>query len=69
MTVQQWVDAYAQAWRDRDADAAAKARVSSFSFTSSASRAVSHSCGETIGCMFITFSFLTHLATPNRAMA
>ncbi len=23
MTVQQWVDAYAQAWRDRDADAAA----------------------------------------------
>jgi hypothetical protein len=24
MTVQQWVDAYAQAWRDRDADAAAK---------------------------------------------
>jgi len=24
MTVQQWVEAYAQAWRDRDADAAAK---------------------------------------------
>ena len=24
MTVQEWVDAYAQAWRDRDADAAAK---------------------------------------------
>jgi uncharacterized protein (TIGR02246 family) len=24
MTVQQWVDAYGQAWRDRDADAAAK---------------------------------------------
>ena len=24
MTVQQWVDAYAQAWRDRDADGAAK---------------------------------------------
>ena len=24
MTVQAWVDAYAQAWRDRDADAAAK---------------------------------------------
>lgn len=24
MTVQRWVDAYAQAWRDRDADAAAK---------------------------------------------
>jgi len=24
MTVQHWVDAYAQAWRDRDADAAAK---------------------------------------------
>ena len=23
MTVQQWVDAYARAWRDRDADAAA----------------------------------------------
>jgi ketosteroid isomerase-like protein len=24
VTVQQWVDAYAQAWRDRDADAAAR---------------------------------------------
>jgi limonene-1,2-epoxide hydrolase len=24
VTVQEWVDAYAQAWRDRDADAAAK---------------------------------------------
>jgi limonene-1,2-epoxide hydrolase len=24
MTVEQWVDAYAQAWRDRDADAAAQ---------------------------------------------
>jgi uncharacterized protein (TIGR02246 family) len=24
MTVEQWVDAYAQAWRDRDADAAAE---------------------------------------------
>ena len=24
MTVQEWVDAYAQAWRDRDADAAAR---------------------------------------------
>jgi hypothetical protein len=24
MTVEQWADAYAQAWRDRDADAAAK---------------------------------------------
>jgi hypothetical protein len=24
MTIQEWVDAYAQAWRDRDADAAAK---------------------------------------------
>jgi uncharacterized protein (TIGR02246 family) len=24
MTVQQWVDAYAQAWRDRDPDAAAE---------------------------------------------
>ena len=40
--------------RRRSAASASRARVSSFSLTSSSSRAASHSCGDTIGGMFIS---------------
>src|SRR6266702_8532274 len=39
--------------RRRSAASASRARVSSFSFTSSCWRAASHSCGDTIGGVFI----------------
>src|SRR5215510_12671868 len=42
--------------RRRLAASASRARVNSFSFTSSCWRAASHSCGETIGGVFIVMS-------------
>src|SRR5262245_56802751 len=43
---------------------ASRARVSSFSFTSSCWRAASHSCGDTIGGMFMVIpSFQVLVAT------
>src|SRR4051812_22256211 len=45
--------------RRRSAASASRARVSAFSFTSSRSRAVSHSCGDTVGGVFIVRSPLS----------
>src|SRR5688500_15514710 len=42
--------------RRRSAASASRAWVSAFSFTSSRSRAASHSCGDTVGCVFIVRS-------------
>src|SRR5262249_29850959 len=44
--------------RRRSAARASRARVKSFSFTRSCCRAASHSCGDTIGGVFISLSFV-----------
>src|SRR5918999_2081983 len=52
--------------RRRSAASASRTRVSSFSFTNSSWRAASHSCGETIGGMFIG-PLLLHLLVDELA--